>query len=69
MNDTTKFFNYLKKHGCVTLGQIMKTRFACQYRKHASLIRAMGHSVKVIIDREKPSNNLYVLKINEKAIS
>lgn len=48
----------------LTLGEILKTHFAAEYRKYISLLRpkyeAQGYKIKVILNRKEPSKNLYV---------
>lgn len=46
--------------GKLTLGQIMKTKLACEYRKEFSLLRQKGYRIDCERASE-PSNNTYHL--------
>jgi len=67
MTDTDHYLEYLREHNFViTLGEIMKTRFACEYRKHHSLLRGKGYEIDC--ERAKPaSNNVYRVTVAVKA--
>ena len=69
MNDTERFIEFFKENGSqLTLGMIMKTTFAAEYRKHMSIIREMpGYEIpSPILDRNTPSNNLYTMYVDRK---
>jgi len=62
MSDTKHFLQWMTdRGGRVTLGEILKTTFAAEYRKHISLLRRMGHRITLKQNFERPSENLYVL--------
>lgn len=46
----------------LTLGEILNTHHAAEYRKHFSLMRRQGWTVHVDRDNAHPSNNLYTFK-------
>ena len=62
MNQTESFLNFIQfNHGTVTLGEIMKTHFGCEYRRMFTELRKKGWTVNVELDRKQPSNNRYLL--------
>jgi len=60
VTETDHYYNFLKDHNfTVTLGEIMQTRFACEYRKHNTLLRGKGFDVKCERNSQDPSRNVY----------
>ena len=67
MTDTQSFYEYFREHNfTLTLGEIMKTEFACEYRKHFTLLRKapefIGKQIRVKLNKKNPSENLYFVE-------
>ena len=65
MNSTESFEQFWIDSGYqLTLGEILNTHFAAEYRKHISLLRpkyqTMGYQIKCQINRKEPGKNLYI---------
>lgn len=45
----------------LTLGQIMQTTLAAEYRARLSELRREGFTIDCIQNRQKPTENLYIL--------
>lgn len=45
----------------LTLGQIMDTDHACEYRKNISLLRKDNYEITCTINAKVPSENIYML--------
>jgi hypothetical protein len=60
VNQLESFKDFVALNGfSITLGEIMRTEFGCEYRKLATLMRHEGWTVDVEIDRSKPGANVY----------
>lgn len=62
MSDTQEFRHWIEdRGGKATLGEILNTHFAAEYRKHASLLRREGYTIECVMNHKEPSKNLYIL--------
>ncbi len=55
--DALEFFR--QNGNRVTLGQIMQTSLACEYRKLFSMMRGEGYQIQCKLNRKEPSLNEY----------
>ena len=55
----------------ITLGMIMKTTLAAEYRARISELRNANYEILCTIDKDEPNNNLYTLygEIDKKPLS
>lgn len=65
--ETDAFLEWFHSMGnVITLGEIMQTRFGCEYRKHISLLRDRGINIPPPVKYSKePSKNTYRIVSNE----
>ena len=60
MSQLESYKQFVRDHGWrLTLGEIMKTSFGCEYRKNNTLLRHEGWSVHVVLNRVNPGMNAY----------
>jgi hypothetical protein len=60
MTEYGHYKSFVEGHGNqLLLGEIMQTRFGCEYRKFNSMLRDEGWKVKVQINKKEPGMNAY----------
>lgn len=62
MTDTDNYLKFLLERGSVTLGEILKTHFAAEYRKHNTFLRHRGFQITCERNGMEPSKNRYTIK-------
>ena len=60
MSQRTEYESFVARNDYhLSLGKIMGTKFACEYRRIHSELRADGWTVEVDRDHKHPSKNMY----------
>jgi len=63
MTTLEQYVDFIDQRGpMITLGEILDTKHAAEYRKQHTLLRKIGWKVTVLLNKKAPGLNLYTFK-------